>query len=179
MADTKHVHAAAPTGPTEGDGVNYAGIGWFLVILTATTLFCQALVWGGFELMEEFHIARSGVERPPLSQPSASPTIGVNEDKGRILTGLENPPQPNMLVDEPSNLANFRRAEDASLSSYGWVNQPLGVVRIPIDRAKTLMIERGYPVRGAAAKPAATAGAPATAKPATAKPATAKPAAGR
>ena len=173
MADTKHVHAAAPTGPTEGDGVNYAGIGWFLVILTVTTLFCQALVWGGFSLMEEVHVARSGITRPPLSQPSASPAIGVNENKGRVMTGLENPPQPNMLVDEPSNLGNFRAAEDATLSSYGWVNQPLGVVRIPIDRAKTLMLERGYAVRAGAAKPAGPANGPTTAKPATAKPAAA------
>jgi hypothetical protein len=172
MADTKHVPVSSA--PTEGDGVNYSGIGWFLVILTVTTLFCQALVWGGFKLMEEVHVARAGVARPPLSQPPAEPTIGEKENAGRILTGLGNAPAPAMLVDEPSALAEFRRREEASLSSYGWINKPLGVVRIPIDRAKTLIVERGLPARAAApseAKPVATPSAPATPPPAPAKPA--------
>jgi len=175
MADTKHVQTAAPT---EGDGVNYSGIGWFLVILTVTTLFCQALVWGGFALMETFHVARSGVERPPLSQPAATPAIGENENKGRVMTGLEHAPSPQMIVDEPSVLAEFRRREEASLSTYGWINKPLGVVRIPIDRAKTLILERGLPARPA---PAGAATPPEKPAPATTMPAAApaaKPAAG-
>ncbi len=48
MADTKHVHGAAPI---EGDGVSYSGIVWFVVILTVTTVACQLIVWGGFEFM--------------------------------------------------------------------------------------------------------------------------------
>ena len=58
MPDTKHLHTPEPI---EGDGVNYGGIVWFVVILTATTLFCQVLVWGGFKYMDWLHVTKSGI----------------------------------------------------------------------------------------------------------------------
>jgi hypothetical protein len=33
------------------------------------------------------------------------------------------------------------------LSSYGWLDRNAGVVRIPIDRAMKMTVERGLPVR--------------------------------
>ncbi len=33
------------------------------------------------------------------------------------------------------------------MHSYGWVDQPAGVVRIPIDRAMELLAQRGLPTR--------------------------------
>lgn len=39
----------------------------------------------------------------------------------------------------------LRVAEDALLSSYGWVDRPGGVARIPIDRAMALIVEHGVP----------------------------------
>ena len=40
----------------------------------------------------------------------------------------------------------MRAAEDAVLSSYGWVNEAAGFVRIPIDRAIERVVEQGLPV---------------------------------
>ena len=37
--------------------------------------------------------------------------------------------------------------EEQTLHSYGWVDQPAGVVRIPIDRAMELLAQRGLPTR--------------------------------
>jgi hypothetical protein len=135
MADTKHAHAAAAAsiGPTEGDGVSYKGLVWFGVILFGTTLVCQVLVWGMFELFDR-QAARDDVARAPLAAP-----VGTL------------PPPPNLLTDEPANLSNFHRQEDEILSTYGWVDKNGGVVRIPIDRAKALLLEKGLPVRGASA----------------------------
>ena len=42
-------------------------------------------------------------------------------------------------------LRDLRRDEDATLSSYGWVDRKAGVVRIPIDRAIDLVAEKGIP----------------------------------
>ena len=39
--------------------------------------------------------------------------------------------------------------QDAAMTTYGWVNQGAEIVRLPIDRAKALVIERGLPVRQA------------------------------
>ena len=38
--------------------------------------------------------------------------------------------------------------ERAILSSYGWIDRDLGVVRIPIDRAMDVLAERGLPSSG-------------------------------
>jgi hypothetical protein len=167
MQDTKHLHTSEPI---ESDGVNYGGIVWFVVILTATTLFCQALVWGGFKYMEWRHIEHSGVARAPLSAPAAEPSI--DHTTGHVLTGTEIAPQPSLMVDEAVGLAVFRKHEEATLSSYAWVDQTAGIARIPIDEAKKLMIARGYPTRTSAAPAAAPAAAkknPAPAGPATHK----------
>jgi hypothetical protein len=46
---------------------------------------------------------------------------------------------------------SLKQGEAAVLSSYGWVDQPSGVVRVPIDEAMQIALRRGYPVRGAEA----------------------------
>ena len=73
MADTKS-HHAQPVGPVEGDGISYSGIVWFVVILTVTTLACQLIVWGLFEVIENREVGRD-VSRAPLSEPAAAPVI--------------------------------------------------------------------------------------------------------
>jgi hypothetical protein len=37
-------------------------------------------------------------------------------------------------------------AQNAQLSSYGWVNERAGTARIPIDRAKELLLQQGVAV---------------------------------
>jgi len=41
------------------------------------------------------------------------------------------------------------------LAGYGWVDEKAGVVRIPIEQAKALLLRRGLPVAPATASPAA------------------------
>jgi hypothetical protein len=136
MSDTRSLHATtAPTGPTEGDGVSYKGLAWFGIILAGTTVVCQILVWGMFGLLEG-QAKRDDSPRAPLAAP-----IGTLA------------PPPNLLTDEPANLARFRAEEDQLLSTYGWMDKNAGVVRIPIARAKALVLEHGLPVRGSVVEP--------------------------
>lgn len=138
MADTKH-----PAAPVEGDGVSYSGIVWFVVILTATTLVCQLLMWGLFVLLDAKR--QPADARAPLAAPVMEPRI----EGGRIVSDREMP-QPSMLVSEPANLDTFRRSEDAILHGYGWADEAAGTARIPVDRAKEILLEKGFPVRPAA-----------------------------
>jgi hypothetical protein len=147
MADTKHAHAPALTPPTEGDGVSYSGIVWFVVILTATTVACSLLMWGLFVLLDANR--QPAVERAPLAAPIGEPRI----DGGRIVSDRELP-QPSMLVDEPTELDAFRRREDAILRGYGWSDEAGGTARIPVERAKELLLQKGFPVRPAEKPPA-------------------------
>jgi hypothetical protein len=158
MADTSHL--LPPAEPVEGDGISYAGIAWFLVVLTLTTLFCQALVWGMFEMMKRYDRFDDG-QRAPLAAPAEAPSI----ERGRLESGTLEPPPPNLLLSEPTVLREFRAAEDQTLSTYGWIDKNAGIVRLPIDRAKALVLERGLPVRAAGAPAPAPAAAAATKKP--------------
>jgi hypothetical protein len=75
---------------------------------------------------------------------------------------------PALLVDEPVNLKAFRETETQALHSYGWVNESAQTVRLTIDRAKELVLERGLPARAApvgATAPEAPAAAPAASAP--------------
>jgi hypothetical protein len=54
---------------------------------------------------------------------------------------------PQLQANPRIDIDSLRRAEDAQLTGYGWVDQPQGLVRIPIDRAIELMAERGLPAR--------------------------------
>lgn len=145
--DTNH-HATAGAAPVEGDGVSYSGIVWFVVILTITTLVCQGLMW---VLLKTFKHQQAVAE--------VSPVAAVTEHvatEGRVyptLTSIgSSSAQPKLLVNEYANLAEYRAKEHEALTTYGWADKNAGQVRIPIERAKDLLIERGaLPVRGAAA----------------------------
>lgn len=130
MADTKQQHAV--TANTESDGVSYRGIVVFLVILAVTVIATEIIVVGFFKYFEK---TSPVVARAPLAAPAGTM-----------------PPPPNLLINEPANLADFRAHEDALLDSYGWQDKNAGTVRLPIERAMELALERGFPVRGAAAE---------------------------
>jgi len=135
MADTKHgLPGSTHSLPVEGDGINYRGIVWFVVILAITTACCQVLMWGLFRVLDNRAAqADAAAPPPPLARPA-----------------LTEPPPPNLLfnLDEPGNLQKYRESEELRLTTYGWVDRNAGRVRIPIERAKTLLLERGLPVRG-------------------------------
>ncbi len=141
MAETSHHHVPTPD-PVESDGVAYRGIGWFLVILVLTVMASQLIVWGVFEWFS-YRMTRSEAPRAVMADPQTSPVI----EGGRIVSGAEGSPTPALLVREPDVLGDFNARQNEALHSYGWINQGMGTVRLPIDRAKDLVLERGLPVR--------------------------------
>ncbi|MNL63672.1 hypothetical protein D3C87_1878270 [compost metagenome] len=56
-------------------------------------------------------------------------------------------PGPGVRVESAEDLARLRQSEEQLLGSYAWVDRRAGIVRIPIDRAMTLVASRGLPVR--------------------------------
>jgi hypothetical protein len=134
--DTEHPSQAR----TEGDGISYKALAWSMVILAIITLVCYGIVVGFFKFMESRAVA-GDTPRAPLAPVSSQPAI----QDGRVVGGPAS--VPSLLVREPVNLQKFRDEEERLLSSYGWVDQNTGVVRLPIDQAKALLLERGLPVR--------------------------------
>jgi hypothetical protein len=60
---------------------------------------------------------------------------------------LPPPGVPRLQVDAPADLQRYLKQQNEVLDSYGWVDPKNGVVRIPIDRAMDLLIQRGLPVQ--------------------------------
>jgi hypothetical protein len=61
------------------------------------------------------------------------------------LTGDQAPPEPRLQTSPSDDLARQREAEDELLTTYGWIDERQGVVRLPIERAIELLAERGLP----------------------------------
>jgi hypothetical protein len=146
MVDTKQPH-----GPTEGDGVNYRGIVWFVVILAIVTVTCQIIIWVLLRAMQHQDAGAQAARVSPLA-PAVQPA-DRQAVEGRVYPemagiGLPNGPAPRLLVDEPANLEAMRARERQALTTYGLADEAAGTYRIPIERAKALLIERGLPVRG-------------------------------
>ena len=55
------------------------------------------------------------------------------------------PPEPRLEALPLIPRQKLRAEEDAVLTSYAWVDKPGGFVRIPVDRAMELIVERGLP----------------------------------
>ncbi len=77
-------------------------------------------------------------------------------------TGAEGQPLAPNRSTPVVDLGEMRAAEQRVLTSYGWVDQQKGIVRIPIGQAMKLTLERGLPVQsgGQAPPPVPTGGAP-------------------
>jgi hypothetical protein len=56
-------------------------------------------------------------------------------------------PTPRVQIDNgDQDIADLHKREDLLLNNYSWVNQSQGRVRIPIERAMELIVQRGLPV---------------------------------
>jgi hypothetical protein len=64
-----------------------------------------------------------------------------------LQTQPQAPPAPRLQVSPPGDMDVYRRREEQLLSQYQWVSQEQGIVRIPIERAMQLTLERGLPAR--------------------------------
>ncbi len=67
------------------------------------------------------------------------------------LMAVDQFPEPTLQTTPRTNIKTLRAHEDAVLGSYGWIDADAGIARIPIDRAMTILVERGLPATNTAA----------------------------
>lgn len=67
----------------------------------------------------------------------------------RPLPRAEIPPVPRLQTNPAADYEALRRAQQARLESFGWVDPGKGIVHLPIARAIDILLERGLPVRSA------------------------------
>jgi len=77
----------------------------------------------------------------------------THQGLGPPVTPFENvrklPPEsvPRLQVRPGQDMAQYRANEKEIVNSYGWVDAKAGILRIPIDRAMDLLLQKGLPVR--------------------------------
>ena len=119
----------------EETDVNEWAVGKFAVALALVIVAALFLLFGLFRYL----LSREGGPPAGRSQVAASQPVKAF-------------PQPQLQQSEVLDLEAVRTAEDRVLNSYAWIDPEKGVVRIPIDRAMDLLVERGLPVRAGEAK---------------------------
>src|SRR5262245_60264417 len=126
----------------EPNTVNIPSVVKFLVWLSVAVIVVALLMWGLLHYFDK----RKAQEAPPPSP---------------LTPGVRAPPEPRLQgapgsVGAPAeDIRQFREREDQMLNSYGWIDRQNGIIRIPIERAKRLIEQKGAP----ATPPSATQGA--------------------
>jgi hypothetical protein len=80
------------------------------------------------------------------SQPLGATMSPMVQPADRVL-----PPGPRLQPLPHQELQDYCSAQQRYVNTYAWVDQPSGVVRIPVDRAMDLILAKGLPVRSATA----------------------------
>lgn len=112
----------------------------FFVGLAVVCLLVVFLLRGMFSYLDTYE-SRHQPPQDPLVQQRTADTRSVTP------SDIATFPQPRLESNERFEINDFRMQEEKILNSYGWVDQQTGVVRIPIDRAMQLLVQRGLPTR--------------------------------
>ena len=148
----------------EKSDVNVRALLWFVVLIIVFAAISHVLIWLMFRYYRE---------RDRAQAQAAPPLTAIARPSGEQV-----PPEPRLQpfpnvypggqVQAPyastpvMDLRQMRAAEDQALKTPGWVDQQKGIVRIPIDIAKQLVIQQGLPVTGTSGTEGATAPATTT-----------------
>jgi hypothetical protein len=119
----------------EESDVNVRAVFTFVAALTVTALVVAGLVY----LLFQYFNGREAI-RLPVEYPLAA------GQRNRL------PPEPRLQTNPRQDLRELRAQEEDVLTSYRWVDRNAGVVRIPIEQAMRLTLQRGLPARGQSAR---------------------------
>jgi hypothetical protein len=136
MAEVHLPHAAHDPGEDnpevhhETSDVNINGILTFAAGLIVVAIVIHVVIW----LLFQYFNTREAAKVPP-EYP-----LAITQEQ-RL------PPEPRLQTNPRQDLRDLHVAEEDVLKSYGWVDKNAGVVRIPIEDAMKIVVERGLPTR--------------------------------
>src|SRR5262245_34451957 len=115
----------------EETDINARAVLWFGAGLVAIAVVIHLSIW----LLFQTYNRQEAQSTPP--QPLAAEQPGE-------------PPEPRLQTTPRLDLKALRAEEAGVLENYAWVDRSAGIVRIPINEAMKLVLQRGLPVRDAA-----------------------------
>jgi hypothetical protein len=123
----------------EREDLRPSGPLYFLVGLAVFGVVVYLAMYGLYNMLESSEKAHQPPLRP-MATPQADTRATTTEDTQSF-------PQPRLEENERTQIGPFIEEQDRKLATYDWVNKDKGTVRIPIDRAMELIVQRGLPVR--------------------------------
>lgn len=132
-------HGENDPGAYEHEDLSPRGVIYFMLGLAVLVVILYLIVFGMYRFLDSYQQAH---------QPPMSPMVTPQTDT-RTMTpaNTQSFPEPRLEENERTQLRQIIEDQDAKLATYNWVDKEKGIVRIPIDRAMDLLIERGLPVR--------------------------------
>lgn len=126
--------SSAPRGLIEPADVSAEGVFFFVVGLIITVVLCLVIIGAMLHRFRKFALAADAATQERAVVPSAI--------KGGVYF-----PSPHEQFSPQLDLQAFKAGQERDLNTYGWIDKKAGVVRIPIDRAMDLLLQRGVPTR--------------------------------
>jgi len=134
-----HGHGPAPNGDRyehrDADVRTLLKLGFWLVVVIIVAMVAMKFTFDAYE------------KQQPLG-PMVSPLV-----QSETVV----PPSPQLQAKPRRDLRIFCSEEEQKLDTYGWVDKHAGVVRLPIEEAMELTLQRGLPTRPADQTSAAAA----------------------
>ena len=144
MSNETHPVNSKSNGSYERRDIGVAPVLYFLMSLAIAGLVVYFVVDGIYSYLEKQSNAQQAPISPLVTNAPAD-TRKLSTDYKDYLK--QNFPSPQLEVDERGQLDKIRIDEAETMSTYEWVDQKAGTVRIPIDHAMELIAQRGLPVR--------------------------------
>lgn len=107
--------------------VNLRNLVWLTGILAGVVIIVFVVIGLLYSFLNYNQTARSAPPPPLLEEAQ----------------GL--PPGPLLQRNPKQDMQDMANEQNGILNNYGWVDKEAGVVRIPIERAMELTLERGLP----------------------------------
>ena len=117
----------------EESDINVRAIIWFVIVLTAVSVSVDVGMFGLFKALDYYEVKND----PPVSPLAVEPAS--------VKGGPQ--PAPGLQTTPWLDLKQFRADQNALVHGYGWVDEPAGIARVPIEKAKALLLKQGLPVR--------------------------------
>jgi hypothetical protein len=130
----------------EHEDLSSSGPLYFFAGLALLGLVLYLIVFGMYRFLDRYAAAHQA-PLSPMATPQADTRIMTHENTQIF-------PQPRLEENERTQLREFIEDQDRKLATYDWMDKDRGIVRIPIDRAMALIVQRGLPVRPERASPA-------------------------
>ncbi len=155
----------------EESDVNVRALLWAVVIFIVFAIGTHLAIGMMFRFYAQLFRGKTTAPMTAIAMPadaSVPPAPRLQPFPGHDTSGTTIPPNRNTPV---TDMEDMRAAEDQALKNPGWVDRQKGVVRLPIEVAKQLVVQRGLAVNtGAGSKEMSSSAQPPAATPTAAIP---------